>query len=454
MFLRFVLALAAVLAPFTGALHAGDEVYRDSITLKNGKVIEGRILERNNPEQLVLYQKTRSKEYDHEDIASIHTVRDDLDKFMTGHSPNLTVEEEWRRVQEAMGLGLDSMARVQAWKVLTLDPQHGGANEHLGHKRIAGEYRWVWRKKQQKPKDFAEQIQEWSKRFVLESEHYVVETNTTVGQAVNIIHDLELVYLYWMQEFGEELWTGEDVYDKNHKMTFWVYQDKSDKGYKLYYNSKREPFYNPSTVTSTDRSNPNLAISYYKEGTGERPVDFFNVAIQQLMYSTLVLSRKRGYIPITEYTIPAHWAELGMGFWLGRQFGGPAGYARHQRFVVDSRNRELASRRILRGPLSNGLKRREVTNLIGLERRYYYVTSQDNVNELYRAKARSFFRFLVEADPEVISNRRVVGYGRAGVMGYLRDVYIMPTSHSSKSFDKALGGKVELLYDGWVKWRQ
>jgi hypothetical protein len=282
----------------------------------------------------------------------------------------------------------------------------------------------------------------------------VVETNTTVGQAVNIIHDLELVYLYWMQEFGEELWTGEDVYDKNHKMTFWVYQDKSDKGYKLYYNSKREPFYNPSTVTSTDRSNPNLAISYYKEGTGERPVDFFNVAIQQLMYSTLVLSRKRGYIPITEYTIPAHWAELGMGFWLGRQFGGPAGYARHQRFVVDSRNRELASRRILRGPLSNGLKRREVTNLIGLERRYYYVTSQDNVNELYRAKARSFFRFLVEADPEVISNRRVVGYGRAGVMGYLRDVYIMPTSHSSKSFDKALGGKVELLYDGWVKWRQ
>ncbi len=237
-------------------------------------------------------------------------------------------------------------------------------------------------------------------------------------------------------------------------MTFWVYRDKQDKGFKLYYNSEREPFYNPSTATTTDRSNPNLAISYYKEGTGLRPVDFFNIAVQQLMYSTLVLPRKRGYIPTTEYTIPAHWAEIGMGYWLGRQFGGPAGYARHQRFVADARNRELASRRIASGPLANGRKRREVTNLIGLERRYYYIQSSDNVKELYRAKARSFFRFLIEEDPDVVFNRKVVGKGREGLMGYLRDVYIQPTSHSSKSFDKALGGKVELLYEPWVRWRQ
>ncbi len=449
----------ALLFCWSPALCAGPQtsgdLFRDKVTLKDGKQIEGRLLERYHPEHVVLYRKTNQEEIPHADIESIRTLRDDLQSFMGGHREGLTIEEEWRRVQEAVGLNLNNMARVQAWKVLTLDPQHGPANEFLGHSPIRGKYNWLLGKKKYSPEDFAERIGDWRDRFVLDSEHYTLETDTSVLKAVQVLYDLEAVYLHWMQEFGKELQAGEDVYLANHRMTMHVFENRDDRGFTFALNSRREPFYDPSSTTTTARtSNPNLAFTYYQGGTNDRPVDFFNVAIQQLLYSTLVLPRRNSFVPANEYSTPAHWLDIGMGYWLGRQFGGPAGYARPQRFVSDSRNRELASRRLRSGPLSGGSAARELTNLVSLGRRYYYNVSKDNTNELYRAKARSFFRYLMEEDPPLVLNNKVVGRGREGLLRYLREVYIHPTNYSSKSFDNALGGKVELLFEGWLDWRK
>jgi len=452
--LLLLLPLAA--APAASAAGSEDDL-RDTVTLAKGGVLRGRVLERYGDEEIVLYVGTNQKKIAKKDVAEIRTVRDALDDFLLGHSPNQTIEEEWARVQLAKDLQLPEMADVQAWRVLVMDPQHKGANEHLGHPLHRGEYRWLHGKRRKKdkltPEDFNERIREWKTRFRLESEHYIVETDTSIDQAIATLFDLELVYLYWMDTFGEEINAGEDVYVEDHKMTAWIYRDIDDDGFKLYYNSNREPLYDPSQITRTELGNPNLLLTYYSETSGDRPLQLFDLAVQQLMYSTLVLSRRDGWIPNQQYTIPAHWAELGFGYWLGRQFGGRAGYARHQPFVAEARNRNLANLFLSRGPLSNGSKRREVTNLIGLERRYYYILGDDHISEIYRAKARSFFRFLIEQDPNVVVNNRVVGSGRQGLMQYLREVYISPTSHSTSAFDKALGGKVELLYEPWVRWR-
>jgi hypothetical protein len=433
---------------------AGD-LFRDKVTLKNGKQIEGRVLQRYHPDHVVLYRKTNQEEIPHKEIKEIRTLRDDLETFMAGHQEGLTLAQEWRRVQEAIGLNLKQMARVQAWKVLTIDPQHGPANEFLGHKAVRGKYGWQLGRKKYTPEDFKERISDWRNRFVLQSEHYTLETDTSVVRAVQVLYDLEAVYLQWMQRFGKDLQLGEDVYLANHRMTMYVFENKDDRGFSHALNSRREPFYDPSSSTTTSRTaNPNLAFTYYRGRVGDRPVDFFNVAVQQVMYSTLVLPHRNSFVPANEYTTPAHWVEVGMGYWFGRQFGGAPGYTKPQRFVSDSRNRELASRRMRSGPLSSGSSRREVTNLVNLERRYYYNVSKDNTNELYRAKARSFFRYLMEEDPPLVLNNKVVGRGREGILRYLREVYVHPTNHSSKSFDNAMGGKVELLFEGWLGWRK
>lgn len=434
---------------------ASDPLFRDSVTTTDGGETRGRLLERYHPDHVVLYRKTNPVEIPHKKIKSIRSLRDDLATFMRGHRKDMSLEEEWRRVQEAIGLNLPNMAEVQAWRVLALAPQHEGANEHLEHPKIRKQYRWVLGRKKLAPEEYGAKIKRWQDRIVLESAHYILETNTSVLQATNILYDLEFTYLHWMKEFGEELQLGEDVYLPTHKMTFHVFNDRADKGFTQHLNSRRDPFYDPSSSTTTRRTaNPNLAFTYYIGGRGERPSDFFNLAVQQLMYSTLVLPRRGSFIPTNEFANPAHWIEIGMGYWFGRQLGGPAGFARPKRFVADSRNRELATRKFISGPLSGGSMRRELINLISLERRHYYSSSKDNVHELYRAKARSFFRYLVQEDPPMILNNRIKSHGREGLMRYLREVYIHPTDHSSKSFDNALGGKVELYYEGWVNWRK
>ena len=434
----------------------GEKDLRDRVVLEDGRELRGRVLQRYG-EAVVLYEGTRRTEIPRDEVAELHTVRDAVDRFLAGHSPGLTVDEEWARVQLATDLQLPEMATLQAWRVLALEPQHPGANELLGHPQIKGEYRWLHGRRRRKdkltPEDFAERISDWKQRLVLESEHYRVETDTSLDRAISVLFDLELAYLYWMEDFGEELEAGEDVLEEDHKMTVWVFREAEDEGFKQYLNSEREPFYDPSMDTFTEQSNPNLLLTYLSEASRDRPEQLFELAVQQLMYSLLVLSRRDGWIPNQQYTIPAHWAELGFGYWYGRQLGGRAGHPRRQPFVPEARTRRLANIRLLTGPLSNGNARREMTNLIGLERRYYYVVSDDEVSQIYRAKARSFFRFLIEQDPDVVWNHRVVGSGRAGLMSYLREVYITPTSHSTSSFDDALGGKVELLYDPWVRWR-
>ena len=430
---------------------ADEKDLRDQIVLKDGSTLQGRVIERFNEEGIVLYEGTRSKTIQREDIVSLVTVRDRLRTFLAEHIAGLTAEEEWQRHELALRLELPRMATLQAHQVLLADRSHEGAHEFLGHKQSPDGYRWLADRRWVPEKEYDEFIREWPDRLVLESEHYVLETNTSRLQAVDMLFDLEFAYLQWMEVFGEELRAGEDVLERGvdeHKMTFHVFATKDDKGFKDAFTSAREPLYNPSTDVTTARGNPNLAFTYFELGRGQRPRDFFDIATQQLMYSTLVLSRRSGYLPPSLNVRHAHWVELGMGYWFGRQFAGPPGYASKIEFRPEPRTVALANRIVGSGPLTK--VRKEVTNLVGLPYALFYEHSEA---EVHRAKARNFFRFLIEIDPPVVYRNKEVGRGRAGLFHYLRDVYVVPTGHSSSSLDKGLGGKVEYLYDDWVRWR-
>jgi len=388
-------------------------------------------------------------------VVSMTTVRDHLRTFMAEHVEGLPAEDEWALVALAEKLELPEMAQLQAHQVLLADPDHQLAHEYLGHKLLSQEYKWPSGKRWLNAEEFGESISDWSDRFVLESEHYVVETNTSVAAAVNLLFDLEFVYLHWMDNLGPDLNAGEDVLDKSgHKMTWYIYTDRDDKAFTDYYNGEREAHYDPSTSVTTQRGNPNVVFTFFGPADRDRPSQFFDLAVQQLMYSTLVLSRKSGYLPPDPRARNAHWAELGMGYWLGRQFTGSLGYARTMEFRPEPRTRQLANTVMHTGRLSKRLVRKEITNLINLEHLSFYMIDKAGTAQIYRAKARNLFRFLIEENPPVVHGKKIVGWGREALFFYLREAYIKPAGHSTSSFDKGLGGaKIEDLYDSWVQWR-
>jgi len=448
------LRLGSALLLLAPLAQAGEKDLRDLVITQDGREHRGRVIERFGEEELVLYEGTRKREIPQEDVQTVVATRDRLASWIAGHVQGLPPEKEWALVEQAEELALPEMARLQAYQTLLADPEHAGAHEYLGHQRGPRGYRWPAGKRWVSREEHAEHIREWPDRFVLESEHWVVETNTSVEQAVQCLFDLELLYLRWMDELAEDLDAGEDVLEKDElKMTMHVFAARDDEGYTSFYNSEREPHYDPSRQVMTARGNPNLSFTFY-EGSSPRPVDFFDVAVQQLMYSTLVLSRRSGFLPVDILTRNAHWVELGMGYWLGRQLTGSPGYARPIEFHPEPRNERLARELLRTGPLSRRRVRKEITNLIGLELRAFHALDDDGHSRIYRAKARSLFRYLMEENPPAVKRGQVVGYGREALFHYLRDAYVTPTSHSSSSFDEGLGGaKVEDLYDGWARWR-
>lgn len=429
-----------------GGMGRGDDE-RDLVVDKKGNEVRGRVIRRYGEEGVLVLQGGSSKLVKKEEVARIETTRDRLATFLAERKAGLTVEQEWKLVARAGELKLPHLQRLQALHVLLRDPEHDAAHTFLGHERRNKRWRWVIGKHEAPKEELDKLIAKWSDRASLRSEHFVVETSTGLRNAVNLAFDLERLYVAWLAEFGELLDLAEDVRDPLRVMTVLVYPSKYSEDFKDHLSALREPFYSAATNLVTSTGNPNLAITYYREGA-EFPVDFFDIATQQLLYSTTVLGGVKGELPPFDGQRMCHWIELGMGYWFGRQFGGKAGYCERQPFATDFALRKQAATKAHDGPLDEA--RNEVTNLIGMEMEQYHMAN--DLWELHRAKARTFFEYLMTERPRIEHKRGKFVDGFAGIVGYLREAYHTPRSHSSSAFDNALGGKVEVLEGPWKKW--
>ncbi len=444
--LLFVLGAEALASERRRGPGRGDDE-RDLVVDKQGNEVRGRVIRRYGDEGVLVLQGGSTKLVKKADVARVETTRERLATFLAERKAGLTVEQEWALVARAGALQLPHLQRLQALHVLLRDPDHEAAHAFLGHKRRNKRWRWVIGKHEAPKEELDKLVSKWSDRASLRSEHFVVETSTGLRNAVNLAFDLERLYVAWMAEFGELFNLAEDVRDPLRVMTVLVYPAKYSEDFKDSLSALREPFYSAATNLVTSTGNPNLAITYYREGD-EFPVDFFDVATQQLLYSTTVLGGVKGELPPFDGQRMCHWIELGLGYWFGRQFGGKAGYCERQPFVTDFALRKQAAIDAPGGNLAAADN--EVTNLIGLHMELYHLPNK--LTPLHRAKARTFFEYLMTERPRIEHKRGKFVDGFAGIVGYLREAYHTPRSHSSSAFDNALGGKVEVLEGPWKKW--
>jgi hypothetical protein len=361
----------------------------------------------------------------------------------------MSLADEWELAELAEGLGLHHMARVQAWHVLSLNANHEEANAFLEHRGRGKRVRWKHDGSWFKPKKFHERISDWDHRFAIEGEHWVLETDAGLRRAVDLMVDLERTYVAWMATYGDLLEAHEFVLDPDRKMTMWVVTDPEENGVGWLLPKEHAPYYSASRKAGTKAGNPNLSITH--EENAAYPARFFDVATQQLMYSMLVLGDVRGDLPPDDITRHSHWVELGMGYCFGNRMRGAPGYVALQPFIPNPNVRRLARLRLTKGPLKRA--RHELTNLVGLEMRQFYLSSERD--DVHRAKACSFYQFLEQQDPKLEDRKGRVVHGRDALYGYLREVYGTPKGHSSSALDDCLGGRrkaLETLEEPWKEW--
>lgn len=425
---------------------------RDAVELTNGKELRGVVIEDCDPEPVVLLSDgNRRTEVPREEVQRVDKLRDRLGSFLGVRGEALSLASEWQLVVDAELVRLPLMARLQAWRVLTLDPEHAAAHEALGHRRSGGGWAWPIDGKNVSEKKFTGLSREWNSRLVLESEHFVVESDAGLSRALEVLFDLEGLYVWWMTYLGPELRAAEDVDDpRAEKITFLVHEDLES----FQPLSRKEPYYDPSGMETTSKGGINVARTFYVPGN-DRPEQLFELGAQSLIYSTLVLGKTRGREPTPEIARSAYWIEVGLAYWVARHAGGPPGFPRFQApfeggFQVDFETALRTFDRIGGGhPLTHG--RNELTNLPGLTYDNF-VGNSANI-PLCKARCGTFVSFLIEADPEIKRGKKTVAHGREALWHYFREVYGTPTAQSSSAFDEGLGGaKVETLEAAWKAW--
>jgi hypothetical protein len=304
-----VLLLTPVCAP---PLCAQSE-RRDTVTLTSGEVLYGRVVQRYEPEALVLDQDGSRRKIPHARVASVRTVADDVAEWLDLRREGLSVAAEWSLAEAACSRGLEALARLQAYHVLLRDPEHALAHALLGHVATPGknEQRWRWRFDEGlvSPATFARRAH--SERFTLHSEHFTLESRSGLRIAVDTLFDLERTYAAFWRELGR------DLHPRSLFPRIAVFVHPSLHDLPKLSTTMSEPYCDP-----TQRSGG--AIHTYVEGTMDRPFRLAAVTIEQLLYRTLLDPRAVAPVHLDQRFAP--WVEVGLGRFYDARGSGSPGY--------------------------------------------------------------------------------------------------------------------------------
>lgn len=424
-------AAVALLLAGTGLPALAQDDLRDVVSLTNGQVLRGRVLDRHDPQALLLLQGNQRVRVEHTRVAGLDTVRDRLREFFVHHDrlPG-NQRYQWFLVGWAQQRGLDAIARLQALSVVLQNPDHEEARAFLGHRRRGKE--WVWPKGDQwvRFQDLEQNHAEWGRAWQLEGEHFAVRCNANLQRVVDTLFDLERLYIYWFDAFGDELRLREAL-GKKLQVQIWA-----ERGQFPVLAGTGHPYFRPRVeVNNTlDPSGstglePSNSATYFDGPQAGRATRLFEVATQHLMYRTLADDPA---FPTPKERLCA-WAEVGLGQYVDRMMQGPPGRARPVVWPFP----------LEEGQLVLSERRYGLPILTHRQARQYFLTVASNT-ALDWASAHLFVAYLLDTknDPTL----------RPVFLGYLIEAMARGRAESSSTFDRLLGRKIETLEAPWRQW--
>ncbi|MEZ5965772.1 MAG: hypothetical protein R3F56_18195 [Planctomycetota bacterium] len=413
----------AGLALFPLAAQGSRDDLRDRVELKGGEVLRGRVAQRFEPESIELDVGGRRREVPRAKILRFDTVDDALAAFLDLRRTGLTLAAEWTLAETAQSMGLDAIARLQAYHVLLRDPDHGPAHAMLGHTGSPGKWRWQWEGTSVPASSIPAKT--LGHRFTLRSEHFVLESRGGLRAAVDTLFDLERTYTAFWRELGAEI-RPRAVFSP---ITVQVHGSLRDMP-KLS-TTVAEPYCDPT-------ARGDGVVTTYQEGTMEHPARLVAVTIEELLYRTLL--DPKATLPTSLDRRFAPWIEVGLGRYFESRGQGRPGYLRFGDVKLD---RVLAAQVLNYRPY--GLE-----NFVHVAFTAFH--EDDVVAPFHFAHAAMLVTYLME--PKATAGRPPVPV-RPRFLEYVRLCFHEGKGNSSSTLDSALGkeiGRVENLETPWIQW--
>lgn len=408
------------LTPLPGQAPRPDR--RDQIELTSGAVRTGRVVQRYEPEHLLISDGGNRDKIPWPQVARIKTVADMVAELLDMRSEGLSLAAEWSLAEIAHARGLEDLARLQAWHVLLRDPDHEAAHALLGNAGKKGAWRWRWDGEFLSPAAVAKKAES---RFELRSEHFRLRSETGLRVAIDTLFDLERAYATFWREFGKEL-RPLSLFDPIE-----VELHPSADALPKLNSDLADPYCDPSVRGGS-------VVHTYLVAPTERAANLAGVTLEQLLYTTL-LTPKAGRPDTFDERIAA-WLEIGLSHWFTSRSQGRPGYLRLEAPKLDL---VLADRALRHRPY--GLEQ-----LIHLRIQHFF--EDRSLVGFHLANTAMFVAWLM--DPDVQAGDPKVDV-RPRFLAYVRACFHDGKGNGSSLLDDCLGreiGRLENCEAPWVAW--
>lgn len=413
-------------ATVCSAAPAAQDDLRDVVTLKSGEAVRCRVFARYDEDTVTVQVGRRREQLPRADVVAMDTVRDRVREFFArlDRLPD-NVKHRWFLAQWAADRELPDLARLTALDIVLRDPEHEGARTMLGHRKSRGRWLWPCGDEWQSLADLEQVRSHWGHRWCLDSEHFHVESTADLRRIVDALWDLERFQLVWFDRFADTLRLYEVV---GRKMNFEIWADE-----RRFSGMRVVPDRAVGKVAGFWQGGgrdgePSIARTYFAGETATRPVALFRVATSHLLYRTVADDPD-----IHSSYRPAAWAELGLGLYLQRCMGGPAGAATLGSWRIDAAGAAV----VLEHP------ERDLDHVAHFDnKKYYGQMSDDNVFEWPAAEL---------AVAWVLEAGQKDGL-RSAFFTYLAESLRKMTGTSSELLDRHLGRPIQELDEPWRAW--
>lgn len=276
----------------------------DRITLKDGIVLEGRIVY-DTPGNLVILQGTKEREVRADEATEVRSVERSLKLVLTRweQAPAANAAAQLELAKVARAFELEGEAQVFALSALLADPGLDAAHEFLGHEKKSG----VWHVREGKrlfPFHEIDRVHaDWKDAHRLSTLHFELRSNMPLAKTLAAALELELVYRTFYDRFRSEL----SLRDVVSPMAAQIHADR------LSY---------PGGPNRPGFFDPQLNTFFQDASLGYDPRTTSHEVTHQLLHNTTARTKAAlGSIPA--------WIDEGLADTIGMSRSGEPGHARY-----------------------------------------------------------------------------------------------------------------------------
>jgi hypothetical protein len=407
-------SLLMTLCWLLAALPAQEDL-RDAVTLRNGRVVKGRVIDPHAAVELVVRQGGKRIRIERSDVAEIHLVRNDIDRFFAMETRMQDQPKaQWMLVEWAASRQLHGLARVLAMRE-ALDHDDDRAHEHLGHRRRKDVWLWPHGGRWLPKDDLLKQVVE--RGATITGERFEMTTDGDLRFALDALIDVERMAAWWYAEYSEGLGLSECLQPIRIRVS-----GGADSFAK--WGLRAVPYYVPAPHGDEART-------FHAGPASRRPQLLFFVASHALLYHTMI-----GEVsPTDSRDRVCPWLELGLAMLAEQTFQGEPGKAK----AGSPQNQDLQALQAL-------ARNYRLTHLLHLPMYGGFYLADDTATAINWSAAASLVQFLLDDRNQPATRARFLGYARSALLDRKGD--------SSSLFDDAMGETVESLEPSFRAWMQ